>query len=63
MLEHKLNDETMEEVNGGKIAFVPRHSNSCPRCRSAVFSVKGVENGMEHRECNTCHLEYDYRKW
>ncbi len=63
MSTKELNDAAMEEVSGGKIFPAPRHSNFCPRCRSALYTVKGEENDIEHRECSTCHLEYDYRKW
>ena len=61
MMENQLKDEVLEGASGGR--FAQQHTNFCPRCRSASYTVLQVEKGIEHRECKTCHLKYDYRKW
>ena len=61
MMENQLKDEVLEEASGGR--FAQQHTNFCPRCRSASYTVLQMEKGIEHRECKTCHLKYDYRKW
>ncbi|MCR5137649.1 MAG: YheV family putative metal-binding protein [Oscillospiraceae bacterium] len=60
-MENKLNDENLEEISGGQ--YAPRHSNFCPRCRNTGYTVLWSDSTIEHRRCNTCQLEYDYRKW
>ena len=61
MVENKLKDESLEKVSGGNIVMV-RRSNFCPKCRDTEYSVQRMENGIEYRECNTCHHVYEYRK-
>ena len=60
-MENLLNDEVLEQTTGGK--FAPQHTNFCPRCRNSSFTVIKLETGAEHRKCNVCQFEYDYRRW
>ena len=60
-MKNLLNDEVLEQTAGGKIT--QQNTNFCPRCRNSSFTVIRMERGVEHRRCNVCQFEYDYRKW
>ena len=61
-MENMIKDEMLDGISGGA-KTQPQHSNFCPRCRSAGYTVLHVEKGIEYRVCKTCHHEYEYRKW
>ncbi len=58
----KMSDQEVEEISGGKEAEIQR-SNFCRRCRGAGYKLLRVENGMQVRECKTCHLVYKFQAW
>ena len=61
----KMSDELLNDVAGGKEKeYRVQNSNFCPRCLSAGYIVKHVEqDGTELRECKVCHQEYKYRRY
>ena len=57
-----ISDQEVEEISGGKDPEVQR-SNFCRRCRGAAYKLLSVENGVQVRECKTCHLIYKVQRW
>ncbi len=57
--------DTLEAVTGGNpgVFRVPTIHSYCPNCKSPRFHVLRIQGRLELRTCDTCHLEYYYRKY
>jgi NMD protein affecting ribosome stability and mRNA decay len=64
-LTKAVDRDALEAVTGGNpgIFRAPTTHNYCPKCSSPRFRVQRIQGRLELRICDTCHLEYYYRKY